>query len=139
MSAGYSGTPLARKLGIKPGHRIYVKNQPDNYLELIAPIPESVTISKRLSGRFDIIHFFTRKESELSSHLKKLMTKIEQDGMIWISWPKKASKVNTDVTEDTIRKIAIPIGLVDIKVCAVNDVWSGLKLVIRKELRTKDL
>jgi len=118
---------------------MYVKNQPDNYLELIAPIPESVTISKRLSGRFDIIHFFTRKESELSSHLKKLMTKIEQDGMIWISWPKKASKVNTDVTEDTIRKIAIPIGLVDIKVCAVNDVWSGLKLVIRKELRTKDL
>ncbi len=139
MSAGYSGTPLAKKLGIKPGHRIYVKNQPDNYSELIAPVPESVTISKRLSGRFDMIHFFTRKESELSSHLKKLMIQIEQDGMIWISWPKKASKVNTDVTEDTIRKIAIPIGLVDIKVCAVDDIWSGLKLVIRKELRTKEL
>jgi len=136
MSAGYSGTPLAKKLGIKPGHRVYVKNKPENYLKLISPIPDDVTISSRLSGRFDMIHFFTMRKSELSSLLETMMTKIEQDGMIWVSWPKKASKVETDITEDTVREIALPIGLVDIKVCAVDDIWSGLKLVIRKELRT---
>ena len=137
MSAGYSGTPLARKLGIKSGHRVCLKNAPPNYQQLIAPVPDDVIFSNRLSGNFDIIHFFTRERRELASQLEKMMVKIKQDGMIWISWPKKASKVPSDVTEDTIRELALPIGLVDVKVCAVDEIWSGLKLVIRKELRSR--
>jgi bifunctional DNA-binding transcriptional regulator/antitoxin component of YhaV-PrlF toxin-antitoxin module len=133
--AGYSGTPLFKKLGIKPGDRLYVKNPPDNYLLLIQPIPHAVKILHRLSNNMDIIHFFSKSKSELVSNIPTLMNKIKQDGMIWVSWPKKASKVATDITEDTIREITLPLGLVDIKVCAVDDIWSGLKLVIRKENR----
>lgn len=133
--AGYSGTPLAKKLGIKEGYRVRIKNAPDDYLELVSPTPENVQISKSLRKDVDIFHFFTRSSSELKAQLPKLIAAIDQNGMIWISWPKKSSGVSSSVTEDTIRSVALPLGLVDIKVCAVDETWSGLKLVIRKELR----
>ena len=135
MPAGYSGTPLVKKLGIKPGFRVYVRHPPQDYLELVKPIPESVTMLKRLVNDVDFIHFFVKQRRELEKQLPKYQAKMCQDGMIWISWPKKASKVPTDVTEDVIREVCLPMGLVDVKVCAVDEVWSGLKLVIRKELR----
>ncbi len=133
--ADYSGTPLFKKLGIKEGFKVYVKNPPANYEQLIEPIPDDVKILKRLSSDLDMIHFFTKKKIELSSHIETLIKKIKQNGMIWISWPKKVSKVPTDITEDVIRDIVLPTGLVDVKVCAVDDTWSGLKLVVRKEYR----
>lgn len=134
-TVGYSGTPLFKKLGIKPGFRLYVINPPQDYLDLIAPIPNDVTILKRISKNLDIIHFFSMERRELESKIKNCMQAIHPNGMIWVSWPKKASKVETDITEDVIRDVILPLGLVDVKVCAVDAVWSGLKLVIRKELR----
>ena len=134
-TAGYSGTPLAKKLGFKEGSRVRIKNAPDDYLDLVNPRPENVHISKSIRKDIDIFHFFTRSSSELKSQLPKLISTIDQNGMIWISWPKKSSGVPSSVTEDTIRSVALPLGLVDVKVCAVDETWSGLKLVIRKELR----
>lgn len=133
--AGYSGTPLAKKLGFKPSCRVRTSNAPDNYLDLVSPRPDGVKISGALRKDIDIWHFFTKSEAELEALLPTMKLAIRQDGMIWVSWPKKTSKVPTDVTEDVVRRYALPIGLVDVKVCAVDDVWSGLKLVIRKELR----
>ena len=133
--AGYSGIPLAKKLGFKEGHRVRIKNAPANYLELVNPTPENVQVSKSIRKNVDIVHFFTRSSSELESQLPNLISAIDQNGMIWISWPKKSSGVLSSVTEDTIRSAALPLGLVDVKVCAVDETWSGLKLVIRKELR----
>ncbi|MAT97503.1 MAG: DUF3052 domain-containing protein [Anaerolineaceae bacterium] len=133
--AGYSGTPLVKKLGIKSGFRLYAKNPPNNYLALIAPLPDGVQILRRLSDELDMIHFFTTSRAELADNIETFMKRIKQDGMIWVSWPKKASKVPTDVTEDVIREVILPLGLVDVKVCAVDATWSGLKLVIRKENR----
>ena len=133
--AGYSGTPLAKKLGYKPGFRACVRNAPGNYSDLVDPLPEGVVVSSRFRSNIDLLHFFTKSRSELEHTLSGLIPMIRQDGMIWVSWPKKASKVETDLTENTIRDAALPLGLVDVKVCAVDEVWSGLKLVIRKELR----
>jgi hypothetical protein len=133
--AGYSGTPLAKKLGIKEGFKIYIKNPPPNYVDLISPVPDGVKIIRRLSREIDMIHFFTKSRSELTTNIDNFMDRIKQDGMIWVSWPKKSSKVPTDMTEDVIREVALPLGLVDVKVCAIDEVWSGLKLVIRKENR----
>jgi len=133
--AGYSATPLSKKLGYKAGFRAYVKGAPDDYFELVQPLPDDVSISNRFRKDVDLCHFFTKSHRKLVSELPKLMSIIRQDGMIWVSWPKKASKVPTDISEDDIRGAALPLGLVDVKVCAVDDVWSGLKLVIRKELR----
>jgi hypothetical protein len=133
--AGYSGTPLYKKLGIKSGYSLYVRNAPSNYIELIAPPPEEVKLVPRLTNNIDLIHFFTKSRNELASNIELFMKYIKSDGMIWISWPKKSSKVDTDLTEDGIREIIFPFGLVDIKVCAVDEIWSGLKLVIRKDLR----
>ena len=135
--AGYSGTPLVKKLGIKPDFRLYAKNPPENYLELIAPLPDGVQMLRRLTRDLDMIHFFTTSRIELAGNIEIYMDRIKQNGMIWVSWPKKASKVPTDVTEDVIREIVLPLGLVDVKVCAVDAIWSGLKLVIRKENRQK--
>jgi hypothetical protein len=135
--AGYSGTPLATKLGIKDGTRVRVSGAPGHYLALLRPIPENATISNRIRHQIDIWHFFTKSIDELESELPKLIYAIRPDGAIWVSWPKKSSGVLSSVTEDAIRKVALPLGLVDIKVCAVDTVWSGLKLVIRKELRTE--
>ncbi len=129
-SAGYSGTPLAKKLGIKSGFSIKLVNAPPYYLELFTDFPIDVRFEDSGNVQKNFIHFFTKSEDELLSLLSLLKKQIEPDGMIWVSWPKKSSKVITDVTEDTIRNYAIGIGLVDIKVCAVDEIWSGLKLVI---------
>jgi hypothetical protein len=133
--AGYSQNPLAKKLGIKSGMRMFVHCAPDHYLQLLEPLPEGVSMLQRPVGRLDLVHFFTREAAALAAGLEKYRHKIAQDGMIWVSWPKRTSKVPTDVTEDVIREFALPLGLVDIKVCAVDEIWSGLKLVIRRELR----
>ncbi|TQV88205.1 DUF3052 family protein [Aliikangiella coralliicola] len=132
---GYSGTPLTKKLGIKPNFILYVKNPPTNYKELVSPLPENVTIRTRLVSNLDMIHLFTKSRKELCQLIEKLSSKIKPNGMIWISWPKKASKVPTDITENVLREVILPMGLVDIKVCAVDETWSGLKFVIRKENR----
>ena len=133
--AGYSATPLSKKLGYKAGCRACVKGAPEHYFELIQPLPDDVAISNRFTTDVDLCHFFTISRRELANKLPGLISSIRQNGMIWVSWPKKASKVPTDVTEGVIRSVALPLGLVDVKVCAVDEVWSGLKLVIRKELR----
>lgn len=133
--AGYSKTPLSKKLGIKPDFLIHLINEPDNYYELVSPLPEKVTVVKGLSSELDMIHLFTKERDELETQIPILMQKIKQAGMIWVSWPKKSSKVPTDVTEDVIREVILPLGLVDVKVCAIDATWSGLKVVIRKENR----
>jgi hypothetical protein len=135
QSTGYSGTPLAKKLGITESCRLVVRNAPDNYIDLLKPLPANVMFDKKASKQTMIVHVFTDAKEELSTELKSLRTAIKVDGVVWVSWPKKASKVPTDITEDTIREIALPLGFVDVKVCAVSEIWSGLKLVIRKELR----
>jgi hypothetical protein len=128
--AGYSGTPLAKKLGIKTGAKVMLLNAPDNYLQLFTDLPADVYFVGGGDVKKDVIHFFTKQQDEFLTVLPKLMKQIKPDGMIWVSWPKKASKVVTDITEDIIRNFALEIGLVDIKVCAVDETWSGLKLVI---------
>jgi hypothetical protein len=133
--AGYSGKPLAQKLGIKPGCRMFVQDGPEDYLQLVEPLPEEVVLMRRPTGRLDLVHLFVREAATLEAELRKYRDKIADAGTIWVSWPKKAAKVPTDVTEDVIREIALPLGLVDTKVCAVDDTWSGLKLVIRVENR----
>jgi hypothetical protein len=137
MSAGYSGTPLAAKLGIKAGVRVHLIGAPKEYRALLEPLPDDVQFAARLSDTVDVVHLFTRRRAELATKLAVIHKVMKPDASVWVSWPKKASGVATDITEDTIRAIALPTGLVDIKVCAVDDVWSGLKLMIRKELRKK--
>ena len=136
--AGYSGTPLAKKLGIKEGSSVLTVNAPDNYEQLLDPVPESCTITTEAASEIDIVHLFTNSRDELFSTLARLRNVIKQDGMIWVSWYKKAAKLPTEITEDTVREAAFPLGLVDVKVCAVDEKWSGLKVVIRKELRIKN-
>jgi hypothetical protein len=133
--AGYSGTPLAKKLGIREGSKIFLAGAPVDYRKLVAPLPDGVVLVARMSSAVDLAHIFSVRRSHLHKTLRACLAKLRQDGMIWVSWPKKASNVPTDITEDTIREVALPLGLVDIKVCAVDEVWSGLKLVIRKENR----
>jgi hypothetical protein len=128
--SGYSGTPLVKKLGFKPGFIIGLVNEPVYYFDLLIDIPGNVQLAKDENSKKDLIHFFTRQECELLELLPLLKRQLKPNGMIWVSWPKKASKVVTDVTEDTIRNYAISIGLVDVKVCAIDEIWSGLKLVI---------
>jgi hypothetical protein len=134
-TAGYSGTPLPKKLGLKPGHRVALVNAPAGYRKILGEVPEGVRFENRIEKDHHIIHFFTTSRRELEKELPRLGKKIVQDGMIWVSWPKKASGMITDVTEDIVRDTALALGLVDVKVCAVDDTWSGLKLVIRVENR----
>jgi hypothetical protein len=133
--SGYSGTPLVRKLGIKDGSEVLLVDAPDGYLKLLEPLPEAVRFVARLTESTDIVQIFSSRSAELRKALTSFRPKLKPTGMIWASWPKKSAKVPTDITEDTIREIALPLGFVDIKVCAVDEVWSGLKLVVRKELR----
>ena len=136
-SSGYSGTPLAKKLGIKDGFKIFIINEPDHYFSLFDDMPTDVDIIHNLKSKLDVIHYFVKEEEELRKNILLLKSSIEQNGMIWISWPKQSSKVPTDITEDVIRNIALANGLVDVKVCAIDQVWSGLKLVIPvKERKT---
>ena len=132
---GYSGTPLARKLGIAAGSRVVAVNAPDGYRDWLAPLPEGVRFEAAVSAAVDVVHVFVSSRADLKKRLDTLRGRIAPAAAVWVSWPKKASKVPTDITEDTIRELALPIGFVDVKVCAVSEVWSGLKLVIRKELR----
>jgi hypothetical protein len=133
--AGYSGTPLAKKLGIKEASRLFAQNAPDHYRELLEPLPASVQFAAKADASTDLAHVFTRQRSELATALARLRKQLGPEAVLWISWPKKAAKVPTDITEDTVRELALPLGWVDVKVCAVDEVWSGLKLVVRKELR----
>jgi hypothetical protein len=134
-AAGYSGTPLAKKLGIKESSRVLVLGAPDDFSDLLDPLPVGVIFESKAGPRVDIAHVFVTWKEELAKHSSVLRGKLRPDAALWVSWPKKAAKVPTTVTEDTIRELALPIGFVDVKVCAVSDVWSGLKLVVRKELR----
>ena len=133
--AAYSGTPLAKKLGIKDGCRIFPVAAPKDYRRLVTPFPAGAAVAARMSRTIDLVHVFSTRQSHLGKTLRACLAKLKPDGAIWVSWPKKSSKAPTDISEDTIRKIALPLGLVDIKVCAVDEVWSGLKLVIRKQNR----
>jgi hypothetical protein len=135
--SGYSGTPLAKKLGIRAGTRLYLHDGPRNYARLVAPLPEGAHIVARLDQDTDIVHLFAVSRGVLAKALGAALKGMRADAAIWVSWPKKASGVATDITEDVIRTIALPMTLVDIKVCAVDEVWSGLKLVIRKAARPK--
>ena len=130
--AGYSGKPLVQKLGIKTGMKLLLVNSPENYEQLLDGLPENTVQVKDKTSTVDFIHIFVKKISELEAFLPQSRKRLAQDGMIWISWYKKSSGIPTDVTEDIIRATAFPLGLVDVKVCAVDDQWSGFKLVIRK-------
>ncbi|MEO8133239.1 MAG: DUF3052 domain-containing protein [Betaproteobacteria bacterium] len=132
---GYSGTPLAKKLGIREGCKVLTVDAPESYRALIEPLPDGVEFVAALTAATDIVHVFTAERARLQQRLSAYRKKLRPDAAVWVSWPKKASKVPTDITDDTVRAVALPLGFVDIKVCAVDDVWSGLKLVVRKELR----
>ncbi len=134
MPAGYSGTPLAKKLGFREGQALWAKAMPES---VRAEIEQSVSplYVARPAKELPAAHVFHTSAAKLEADLKKLRSLIASDGMVWVSWPKKAAKMDTDITEDTIRALALPMGFVDVKVCAVDETWSGLKLVVRKELR----
>jgi hypothetical protein len=136
-AAGYSGTPLAKKLGYKADSRACLIGAPDHYADLVDPLPGPVAFGKAATAETDLVHVFTAKRADLEKHLGALRKKLGDEATVWISWPKKASKVPTDITEDVIREVALPMGFVDVKVCAVDETWSGLKLVVRKALRGK--
>jgi len=133
--AGYSGTPLAKKLGIKEQTNVVVVDAPTHYRKLLDPLPAAVRFSSKVDGTVDIVHIFSTKRAPLSRALASYREKLDPSAAVWVSWPKKSAKMPTDITEDVVREVALPLGLVDIKVCAIDDVWSGLKLVVRKELR----
>jgi hypothetical protein len=132
---GYSGTPLVQKLGIKPGFAAFVVRPPVAYGKLVADLPKGLVLRTKPGKDLDFVHCFATTRKELERDLPLLMKQIKPAGMIWVSWPKKTSGVATNITEDVIREVALPLGLVDVKVCAVTEVWSGLKLVIRKTER----
>ncbi|CAN5708408.1 DUF3052 family protein [soil metagenome] len=127
---GYSGTPLAKKLGFKNGFRIRVVNAPENYFSLFTGMPDGIDFATEKKLPKNLIHYFTKNATELHRDILLLKSEIVPNGMIWISWPKKSSKIESDVDEDLIRQLALRNGLVDIKVCAIDEIWSGLKLVI---------
>ena len=132
---GYSGTPLAKKLGIADAMRVCAKGAPGDYADWLAPLPPGVVVSSRLAKDTALVHVFHRERSALAADLEALRGQLAPEVPVWVSWPRKAAKVATDITEDVIREIALPLGFVDVKVCAVSEVWSGLKLVVRKALR----
>lgn len=134
-ASGYSGTPLAKKLGLKPPLKLLTINAPKEYKSWLGDLPKGVKLMTKPQKPVQAVHIFATEKILLDITLFRLRKEIRQDAFVWISWPKKSSKVPTDITEDTIREIALPLGFVDIKVCAVSDVWSGLKLVIRKSER----
>ena len=135
MTVGYSGTPLAKKLSLRDGMRVWFDAMPESVADEIDEYALELTFVADPAQGIDAAHVFVTERGALAARLQALRHQIAPDGQIWVSWPKKAAKVPTDISEDTIRELCLPLGLVDTKVCAVNDVWSGLKLVIRKELR----
>jgi hypothetical protein len=135
MPTGYSGKPLHEKLGIKAGHRVCVLGAPADYQTLLEGKVPRVEFTSNIRSKADIVHIFETRSAALRKQLPGLQKLIAPDGMIWVSWPKKTARVETDITEDVVRNMALALDLVDVKVCAINDVWSGLKLVIRRERR----
>ena len=129
--AGYSGRSLVEKLGIKSGTQIAIVNAPRGYRKTLGKLPPGVSVASAARGVLPFIHFFTPHRDELEGKLPAMLRALTPDGALWVSWPKKASGVATDITEDVIRAVALPTGLVDVKVAAIDDVWSGLKLVRR--------
>jgi hypothetical protein len=134
-TAGYSGTPLAQKLGIKPGHRVAVLAAPRGFS--LPPLPPGVTVQRRLVGAapLDVLLVFVTRRADLVGHLAACRPRMQPAAGLWIAWPKRSSGVASEISEDTVRAVALPTGLVDNKVCAIDEIWSGLRLVIRKELR----
>jgi len=135
QTTGYSGTPLAAKLGIKAGGHVYLAGAPPGFREILGPLPDGVRFVSRVSNSTDLIHCFAVRRRRLATALRAYRTRMSPEAAVWVSWPKKASGKSTDITEDTIRELALPLGFVDVKVCAVDETWSGLKLVVRKSLR----
>ena len=135
--AGYSGKPITQKLGIKPGFCIFVSGAPKAYDELVGGLPDGAKIVARAKAPLDMVHLFATKAAGLKDKLQGFRKAIAPDGMIWVSWPKKSSGVATDLSDIVVREVALPLGLVDIKVCAIDEVWSGLKFVIPKTERAK--
>jgi len=133
--AGYSGTPLVRKLGIAAGSRVHAPGAPAGYPAMLAPLPEGVQFVGRASAATDLVHAFHRRRTALAAALARYRRLLAPAAVLWVSWPKKSSGVATDITEDVVRELALPLGWVDVKVCAVDGTWSALKLVVRKELR----
>ena len=133
--AGYSGTPLAKKLGIAEGSKVHAVGAPKNYRVLLDPLPANVRLVSSFDTSTDIVHHFATQKSELAKALAAYRKKLDPAATVWVSWPKKTAKVPTDITEDVVRSVALPLGFVDVKVCAIDEVWSGLKLVVRRELR----
>ena len=129
--AGYSSTPLAKKLGIKEGSRIGLVNAPKNFRDELGELPDDVEFVKRLTNSLDIIVFFVFSERELATNFSRLAGKLKMNGMIWIAWPKKSSGVKTDISFELVQKIGLAAGLVDVKICAIDETWSGLKFVYR--------
>jgi len=134
-STGYSGTPLVRKLGFKAGLRVHYVAAPDEFDALVGELPYDVRVLARPAAELDLVVLFVLSRAELDRRLGGLHARLRQDGMLWVAWPKRASRVPTDITENVVRDVALPRGLVDVKVCAIDATWSGLKLVIRRELR----
>ena len=135
MTTGYSGAPLAKKLSLRDGQRVWFDAMPPSVQDEIDEYALELTFVADPSEGIDAAHVFVTERTDLEAKLATLRDQIASDGQVWVSWPKKASKVPTDITEDTIREVALPLGFVDTKVCAIDGTWSGLKLVIRKELR----
>ncbi len=135
MPAGYSGTPLPKKLGIKPGHTVAIHDEPEEFRDLLVELPDDVKFVEGIPDAADIVVVFVTERSVFEAAVPSAADAIFPDGAVWIAWPKKASKVPTDMTEDVVREVALPINLVDNKVCAISEVWSGLRIVWRKEHR----
>jgi hypothetical protein len=133
--SGYSGTPLAKKLGIRSGTRLFVDAAPEHYSRLIAPLPENVRTVGAIDADTDLIHLFATRRAALGATLQRARARMRDDAAIWVSWPKRTARLPTDITEDVVRELALPLGLVDVKVCAVDEVWSGLKVVLRRSER----
>ncbi|MEQ1516711.1 MAG: DUF3052 family protein [Usitatibacteraceae bacterium] len=134
-TAGYSGTPLPKKLGLKEGGAMVLLGAPDGIGKLMLPMPSGAKLSTKLAAKNDLVILFCRNTAALKKSLASTSKKLSADGSLWISWPKKSSQLFVDLTEDGIRAVVLPTGLVDVKVCAVNEDWSGLKLMVRKEER----
>jgi hypothetical protein len=134
-TSGYSGTPLPRKLGIKEGAAVAFLNAPADFADTLGALPDGVTVRDRLRGPLDVVVFFTVRRADLERRIERLKAALDPAGRLWIAWPKRASKVETDMTEDVVRDVALPLGLVDNKVAAIDETWSGLQLVIRRALR----
>ena len=135
MTAGYSGTPLAKKLSLKDGMTVWAEGMPESVRAEIDQSGLDLSFADAPRAPIEAAHIFVTERAVLDCELRLLLPLLARDGFIWVSWPKKAARLETDITEDTIREVALPLGLVDVKVCAIDDTWSGLKLVIRKALR----